>query len=329
MELFSELYGCYYAVVGRVLREAHGRGVTRAEIHAIVEQDAFSESGLHLLPRLLEGDWPLLMEDGEGRYRAALHHADTATPLTALQKSWLKALLQDKRMRLFLSDDQWRQVADQLRDVVPLWSPEAIHSFDRAHDGDPYDDDVYRAHFATLLAAIKQRTVLHVYYAKAKGGFLQIHFLPTQLQYSAKDDKFRAIGREIRHDGKVKAYLLNVGRITAIQSSPLRAPAWVQPGEVSRRSLRTSELLLYIWPERNALERCMTQFAFYEKETWADANGPGHFCRLRYHTEDENELLIRILSFGPVLRVLEPDGFVAQMRERIEMQMRLMDSSRH
>lgn len=328
MELFSELYGCYYAVMARILHSAHGEGLLRADIHAIVEQCAFAESGLHLMPRLLDGDWPLLASDDAGRYRSALRHADTATPLTALQKSWLKTLLQDARMRLFLSDNQWQQVSEWLADVSPLWAPETIHTFDSALDSDPYADDTYRAHFAMLMAAIKQRTVLYLDYAKAKGGFLQAHFLPTQLQYSAKDDKFRVLGRELRPDGKASPQLFNVARITAIAPSTMRAPAWIRPGEVPRRTLRTSEVLLYIWPERNALERCMTQFAFYEKETWADPDGAGHFCRLRYQTDDESELLIRILSFGPVLRVLGPDAFVAQVRERIQRQMQWMDSSR-
>lgn len=328
MELFSELYGCYYAVVGRILHKAHESSISRADVQALVEQGAFSESVLHLLPRLLDGDWNLLSPDGEGGFRSVLRHANTETPITTLQKSWLKTLLADARMRLFLSDAQWQQVADWLCDVPPLWMPDAIHTFDCARDGDPYEDAQYRANFSALLAAIHQRTVLHLYYAKGKGGFLQMHFLPTQLQYSAKGDKFRVIGREIRPDGRANPYLFNVGRITGATPSPLKAPAWVQPGEVPRRNLRTSEVLLYIWPERNALERCMTQFAFYEKETWADPDGPGHFCRLTYHTDDESELLIRILSFGPVLRVLAPEAFVQLMRERIERQVQLMDSSR-
>ena len=42
--------------------------------------------------------------------------------------------------------------------------------------------------------------------------------------------------------------------------------------------------------------------------------------RLRYDKDDETELLIRVLSFGPVLEVIEPSAFVTLMRKRIAVQ---------
>ena len=39
--------------------------------------------------------------------------------------------------------------------------------------------------------------------------------------------------------------------------------------------------------------------------------------RLYYYTDDETELVIRILSFGPMLRVLGPERFTEKIRERI------------
>ena len=38
---------------------------------------------------------------------------------------------------------------------------------------------------------------------------------------------------------------------------------------------------------------------------------------------DEQELLIRILSFGPMLKVVEPESLVEQIRNRIEKQQNL------
>ena len=42
-----------------------------------------------------------------------------------------------------------------------------------------------------------------------------------------------------------------------------------------------------------------------------------------YKQSDETEILIRILSFGPVLRVLEPEAFLALIRERLRKQLRI------
>ena len=41
---------------------------------------------------------------------------------------------------------------------------------------------------------------------------------------------------------------------------------------------------------------------------------------LFYEREDETELLIRVLSFGPVLKAVYPDDFVRKLAERLENQ---------
>jgi predicted DNA-binding transcriptional regulator YafY len=69
----------------------------------------------------------------------------------------------------------------------------------------------------------------------------------------------------------------------------------------------------------------MMQFAFYDKETRPDEGGTGYRCRIHYDKRDETELLIRVLSFGPVVRVLGPQPFVAQVRRRVENQFACME----
>ncbi|MCL2797153.1 MAG: WYL domain-containing protein, partial [Firmicutes bacterium] len=55
--LFSEIYGCYYAVVSSVLNRAAGREISKAEIEDVVNQCGFSETAFHLLPQLLGKEW--------------------------------------------------------------------------------------------------------------------------------------------------------------------------------------------------------------------------------------------------------------------------------
>ena len=44
---------------------------------------------------------------------------------------------------------------------------------------------------------------------------------------------------------------------------------------------------------------------------------------LKYDRQDETEMVIRILSFGPVIRVTEPERFASLIKERIERQKEL------
>ena len=73
--------------------------------------------------------------------------------------------------------------------------------------------------------------------------------------------------------------------------------------------------------ERNALERGMLHFSHLEKET-VKLDENKYRITLVYNQDDETEILIRVLSFGPVLKVLEPEYFIRQIRKRLEMQKR-------
>ena len=67
----------------------------------------------------------------------------------------------------------------------------------------------------------------------------------------------------------------------------------------------------------------MLHFAHYEKRTEYDEEKEKWLCSIYYDREDETELLIDVLSFGPVVRVLGPEDFLRQVRERVKRQHQL------
>ena len=74
--------------------------------------------------------------------------------------------------------------------------------------------------------------------------------------------------------------------------------------------------------DRNALERVMLHFSHLDKET--ERIDDNHYkITLYYEREDETELLIRVLSFGPVLKVVFPDDFIKKLCDRLEKQKNL------
>ena len=79
------------------------------------------------------------------------------------------------------------------------------------------------------------------------------------------------------------------------------------------------EVELELTDERKALERVLMHFAHFEKQA-ERLDDQRYRVRITYQEEDETEMLIRILSFGPVVRVTAPDHFVGLMRERLRWQ---------
>lgn len=93
-----------------------------------------------------------------------------------------------------------------------------------------------------------------------------------------------------------------------------------------RQSYDTEPVRLLIHNKRNALERTMLHFANYDKDT-RQLNKNTWECCIYYDSSMETELLIEILSFGPVVKVFSPDTFVDLIRDCLQKLLTLMRSS--
>lgn len=297
--IFSELYGTYFNTVAAILRKAILCPVTKEELRAIIEEKAFSESVLSIEPALTSGQWPLLSPDGT----TPLQHPPTM-PLTILQKRWLKAISLDPRIRLFDFDDS------SFKDLPPLFRPDDMYIFDQYADGDPFEDETYIQTFHLILDAIKRRYPLSMDVKNRKGTRTHLNAMPEYLEYSEKDDKFRLITSGCRY-GKV----INLGRILSCKpfQGDYRTPQKKFFPVADRR------VVIELYDGRNALERVLLHFAHFEKEVQR-LDERRYRITIKYQQSDETELLIRVLSFGPFIKVTEPENFVKRIKKRLNMQ---------
>ena len=297
--LFHEIYGSYYDATAAVLREAVKGTLTPGQLRQLVQEKAFSESVL-TVPRGLQGEqWRLL----RGDLSTPLVQPPTM-PLTLLQKRWLKALLLDPRIRLFAPDTAG------LEDVEPLFTPDMFVLFDRYADGDDYADPAYAVHFREVIRALREQKDLYLRYESSRKHQMTFVITPHHLEYSEKDDRFRLMASNQKRN-----WCVNLSGILECAAVGRRSTAPYCPAATAQV---TFELLDY----RNALERVLLHFSHLEKET-ERLDDKRYRVTLRYDTRDETELVIRILSFGPVIRVLSPDHFVALVKQRIDRQMAL------
>ena len=309
--LFCEVYGCYYQVIAAILAACQKQALSGQEIEAIIRQEGFGESVISIMPKLLNGQWDLLTAQN-GQYQAKV--TVTARPLTTLEKRFLAALLLDKRLLLFLTAEEYQQLSLLIGEAEPLFRPEDILSFDQSLDGDPYDDEQYRYFFRQCLQAVKEQRILRLSLTASRK-----YILPQRLEYSTKDDKFRLHGLNYKHKRPAGMIIVNLARITALEmlekiETPVYWPTWLD------KEWASEPVTIEIFHERNALERCMLHFAKYEKITEYDEVTGRYLCRIYYAAKDETELLIQLLSFGPVIRVLGPESLLQQIRQRLRRQ---------
>ena len=296
--LFSEIYSAYFNTVAAIISEALTGPITEKQILQIIREKAFSESMLAILPAIKNEEWLII----NSNFCTPVKHTPQMS-LTVLQKRWMKALLTDPRITLFDVD------TTGLEDVQPLFTHDNFVFFDRYADGDIYTDENYIAHFKTILCALKEKRSLYIEYFNRRNAIMHGQCIPYRLEYSAKDDKFRLETAGGRYDTYI-----NLARIKKCTLLEPYAKSELYPPK-QREYMVTFNLK----DERNALDRVMLHFSDCRKET-IRLEDDYYQIKLWYEAQDQVEILIRILSFGPLLQVSAPAKFIQLIKKRLAMQ---------
>ncbi len=297
--IFSELYSAYYNTVAAILSSIMDGASSDKDLQRIIAERAFGESVLSILPSLKNEKWQLVHAD----MTTPLQHKPTL-PLTTLQKQWLKAISLDPRVQLFGVD------FPALDDVTPLFTPEDYHVYDRYSDGDPYTDPEYVRQFRVILEAIRKGSQIKFNMTNRKGNTMFVRCRPVRLEYSEKDDKFRVITAGWRAVSTVN--LSKIQNCTHYQG-PRQAHGKEQPTLYDTVTVKIRD-------ERNAPDRFLLHFAHFEKQ--AEKLDQKHYqVKIRYDLNDQPEMVIRMLSFGPMVEVTEPQAFRDLMIEKLKKQL--------
>lgn len=309
--LFSEIYSAYYNTVASIISCSQQGKLDSDLLFKIVKESAFPESFMTIGSALETGKWPLIKKD----YSTNIQNIPTM-PLSVLQKRWLKALCNDKRIRLFVSDEVLERLKNQLQDVEALFNENDYYLYDKYSDGDPYDDPDYIKNFRTALEAIHQKKTISVEYTGRFGQQKRFICAPCKIEYSEKDDKFRIISKvRNRHS------ILNIARINSCELTENSKVDDIYEEDLPDN--RRTSVTLEIYDERKAMERVMLAFAHFEKSA-VQISDDVYQLTLNYDSFDETELVVRVLSFGPMVKVIEPPSFRNLIQERISKQIEIM-----
>ena len=300
--MFSELYGAYYNTVAKLIEHAVDGNLTLDLMREIVNSNAFSESGWLIEDAIKTERWQLITKNGKTPVTCK-----PAMPLTELEKRWLKAISLDERVKLFGVDFGF------LEGVEPLFTSDDIRIYDQYLDGDDYSDTGYIERFKIILEAVKKGLPLEIAMLNRRGEEIIRHVQPKKIEYSPKDDKFRLIARGLR-----SFETINLQKITSCKIKDGK-PRFEKRTKKEEPSFVAFEL----YDERKALERVLLHFAHFKKKTVQTGDNT-YKVTLYYDKFDETEILIRILSFGPMIKVTAPDKFVELVKERLTKQMNIL-----
>ena len=318
MQLYSEIYNCYYNIINNLLRM--GKPFSGKELYSAISRYGFDETMLYLIPKIDSGQWHFFEKSNE-LYISTLNNTPQLI-LTTLQKRWLKTLLADKRIKLFLDDAQLELLERNLSDIEPLFSQEDFYIYDQFLDGDDYEDENYRANFRTILSAIEDKQYLNIAFHSHRDNRIHYRYLPCKLEYSVKNDCFRLLAMESRNRSRYAFHTINLSRITEISETGKYAERIPDINEYITKEYYDEPVTLMITNERNALERTMLQFASYKKNT-SKLDDNTYKCEIYYNKSNETELLIEVLSFGSAIKVVGNEHFVKLLTSRLKKQQEL------
>lgn len=296
--IFSELYSAYYNTIAAIISRITEGERSEKELQKIVAEHAFGESMLTIMPALKNEKWQLVHFD----MTTSLEHKPTL-PLTTLQKQWLKAISLDPRVKLFGVE------FPDLNDVEPLFTPADYYVYDKYSDGDPFEDEEYIRQFKVILDAIRQDAQIKFEMVNRNGKIMYIRCRPVRLEYSEKDDKFRVI--------TAGWHAVSTVNLSKIQNCVHYAGQ--KELDNYERDKQQDTVTVKVHDERNALERFMLHFAHFEKQA-EKLNKNTYLVKIKYAHDDESELVIRILSFGPMAMVLGSESFRQLVIEKLKKQ---------
>lgn len=301
--IFNEIYGCYYNAVAKMIALAVDKKLTEKEMYRIASEEAFDESVLSIVPAIKQQDWQLINEKLETPIISA-----PVMPMTKLEKRWLKTILLDPRIALFMIPSK------ELNDVEPLFYPEDVVYFDRYLDGDKYTQPDYIANFYIVRQAIREHRKVQIQYWNNRNQERWGTFCPVKMEYSDKEDKFRILSV-----GKWDVRTVNMGRVIKCE---LLDETFEEGLELPERKRET--LTFEVTDTRNTMERAMMKFAHYKKQ--AERIGDNRYrVELEYDKDDETDVLIQIMSFGSAVKVISPATIQEELASRIKKQLSLSD----
>ena len=325
--MYNEIYGLYYFMLDKILSQGGKTEISLKEINNIISKYGFSESSIYFTPDVISQNgagYNLLEQSGSG-YSSILESRPIKY-LTNLQKRFIKSILSDKKICLFLDDPMLKELNDALADTPTLFEVDDILFRETASDSDPYSDPVYISNFKKILSAMNQNRALIICFNNSRGQRKTMKLMPYKLEYGIRDDKFRLCGVSIYNETGNDYIKLNLARILSItmpnQSYKLDFEAFI----AAKR--KTEPIEIEVYDLRNGFERVFISLSNYERISSFNEETGKSIIKLYYADDDEQELLIQLLSYGPAIKVLGPEEFKTKFIERVRKQSEMLKEPR-
>lgn len=317
MELFHEYKNKYFHLVFRILNLAQN-GLYKDEIIRLIEKEEYDEKIIGKDFKTFEGmllnqyskiDNFNFLEERDGKYYSILNN-EGSIPLkvrfSKLEKSWLNGMIQEPVVQALLGKETVEKLEDALIEVKE-GSNEVIEFTNKVKNDFDIDLEKISKDFYTILEGIiNEKPILYSNVDRNGNEYNNQLALPIRIEYSLKDDKFRAslYSLEEQRSIMVNLHTLKEVKIAHNVSSKIKREDVLK--KLKEKKYSEVPITIELEDIRGAMERCFMSFSSFERNS-RNISENKYEIDIYYYTFEEDEVIRKIMSLGPYVKVKSPD----------------------
>ena len=250
-------------------------------------------------------------------------------PISTMELRWLKTIIQDKRIRLFMSNSEIAVINDLLNRYAQVTTPlpmEKVIFFDRFHFSDKNSKHMASV-ISTIIEGIHKHKTVHIKYHTMKNRVKTGEFKPIVLEFSKRNNRFQGFFQECSSN---RIFTMNVSRIEKVDETETQFDyASAEQALTAFRKENATSVTVEFYDVRNIADRILTEFSPWKKHCTYDPETNLYTLTIFYQTQDEIDLVVRLLGYGGDLRFVDKKHPICkEIQSRMNRQMELIRERR-
>lgn len=313
--MYHEIYGKYYQIIHNLL---NSKPQTEKEINDYIRSQGFDESFLYLNAQMLVDEYHLFVKKGDLFY--PLTNSKIPLFLTNEQKNWLNTMLFDEKAKLFLSDERINYYQKEFAGNV-LYDDKTYQYLFQDVDKDEITPKMSNV-FRFVKNAIMQEMDINLTFISSKNYYTHKKVAPYKIEYSMQDQKMRLIAVEYRNGEPKRIIRIKLASIVGYRM--VERVKKIDFKYFLQEEVLKEPLIIEVYPILNGIERVFIELSNYKREAFYDKERNLSIMKIYYEKADEMDLVLKMLSFGKVVKILS-DGFIKEeVLRRINKQKELL-----
>ncbi|MDR3598700.1 WYL domain-containing protein [Clostridium sp.] len=251
-----------------------------------------------------------LLKEDDDRYYSVLNRVE-CIPLrvrfSKLEKTWLNGMIKESTVQALLGREIIEKLEKALEDINE-GSNDIIEFTNKAKNEFYYDFQKLKEDFYTILEGIvKEKPIIYTNVDKDGNEYKNQLALPIRIEYSLKDDKFRASLYSLDEERSIMINLHTLKSVKIADNVELKINRENVLKKLKEKKYCDTPITIELEDIRGAMERCFMSFSSFERSSRFIGDNK-YEIDIYYYTFEEADVIRKIMSLGPYVKVKSPNN---------------------